>query len=989
MLLNQIPCTRKNRRRTSSARSRRLRAPEVLETRALPGGNLLEFLLGAPLPASDLTELWADGGVRRAHALRRLAARSEWTALATAREEKSAFDSLWDECRDLLQILSADEKMTELYLETAQQKVRNVADALLRSTPLDSTEFLSDLWWIDELSTSLADAQDVSIHTSSYGSYPPNAPPVAYDDPYFQTKHDTTRTVSNSESVLNNDYDANYGTVLTASLVSGPSHAASFTLNSNGTFTYTPAYHFVGSDNFTYRASDGQYTDDAVVTISVWNFPPQANHDLYEARHDKQLIVSAPGVEGNDSSPDGDPMTAILVSPPLHAATNGFHFHPDGSFDYTPAPYYVGTDNFTYKLNDGIEDSNIATVVINVLNNGPQAQDDLYTASFRTELVVKPRGVLANDTDLDGDPFSAIKVTDPSHGTLTLNSDGSFRYRPTGDYLGRDQFTYQANDGMNDGNIATVTINVVRPLVDIDTDSDNTTAVERSQYEDDEEMKDPGCLVWKDYFDFNANGTHDRLESGPLLNSAGQPVSNASLKPAHLAWNSLGVDLKDFTLQLFAGANTRLYSSQAKHPLATTYRIGRDQVPSLIWVEGYQAGPSRVDWVLKNPAGTEVNRDTVKFTVVWVDAVGYRPQTEGPGYGDPFARTEVPPHLEDTPGMGIRRNGDDDNGNQIADRLDAAVTGENDLIEVRCNTEPAAPPPGVEFRAKRTNQNIAAYNGANKAGPWYSGTNNEIAISSSPKTGWMEWQSMDPQQTGANLELYVWDATHRRRFDAPDVLHFFPFNSVVIVLGGEDQVPSDPPPAEHGVFGIATDLYRNGYDVHMYDEDAVSSVGADYPPVGHPNQEVIDARTVRGVTQVAVFGYSHGGGSTYLLAHRLSTVNNLSLDFTAYVDAVSDSNGDLDMRQEQRRPPSSAFHANYFQQGVLNPLEPGFDYGLDGGPMINPAPGDFEINVETQPADNPWDPNATHYSIDNAQWANGVGRVYQDLSERLQTRIAR
>ncbi len=60
----------------------------------------------------------------------------------------------------------------------------------------------------------------------------------------------------------------------------------------------------------------------------------------------------------------------------------------------------------------------------------------------------------------------------------------------------------------------------------------------------------------------------------------------------------------------------------------------------------------------------------------------------------------------------------------------------------------------------------------------------------------------------------------------PDVLHFYPFNSVVIVLGGEDQVPSDPPNAEHGVFGIATDLYRNGYDVHMYDEDAVDTVWA-------------------------------------------------------------------------------------------------------------------------------------------------------------------
>ena len=138
------------------------------------------------------------------------------------------------------------------------------------------------------------------------------------------------------------------------------------------------------------------------------------------------------------------------------------------------AYHFIGTDSFTYKLNDGIADSAAATVTISVANNGPNAQNDQYSASFRTELVVVSRGVLANDNDLEGDSFSAIKVTDPSHGTVTFNADGAFRYLPTGDYLGEDQFTYKPNDGMNDGNVATVTISVVRPVPDIDTDSDNT-----------------------------------------------------------------------------------------------------------------------------------------------------------------------------------------------------------------------------------------------------------------------------------------------------------------------------------------------------------------------------------------------------------------------------------------------------------------------------------------------------------------------------------
>ena len=56
-------------------------------------------------------------------------------------------------------------------------------------------------------------------------------------------------------------------------------------------------------------------------------------------------------------------------------------------------------------------------------------------------------GVLGNDTDVEGDPLTAIKVSDPLHGTLTLNADGSFTYTPNGNFNGNDSFTYKANDG--------------------------------------------------------------------------------------------------------------------------------------------------------------------------------------------------------------------------------------------------------------------------------------------------------------------------------------------------------------------------------------------------------------------------------------------------------------------------------------------------------------------------------------------------------------
>jgi VCBS repeat-containing protein len=72
--------------------------------------------------------------------------------------------------------------------------------------------------------------------------------------------------------------------------------------------------------------------------------------------------------------------------------------------------------------------------------------------------VVQANGVLANDTDADGDLLTARLVDGPAHGQLTLNADGSFTYSPEQDYYGEDRFTYVANDGAVDSGTATVTI---------------------------------------------------------------------------------------------------------------------------------------------------------------------------------------------------------------------------------------------------------------------------------------------------------------------------------------------------------------------------------------------------------------------------------------------------------------------------------------------------------------------------------------------------
>src|SRR5437762_1890048 len=158
----------------------------------------------------------------------------------------------------------------------------------------------------------------------------------------------------------------------------------------------------------------------------------------------------APGVLANDSDSDGDTLSVTLVSQPAHGTLT---LNSNGSFSYTPATNYNGPDSFSYRASDGQTSSGTATVTILVdppVNDAPVAVDDSYTTAEDTTLNLAAPGVLANDSDVDGNPLSVALVSSPAHGTLALNSNGSFSYTPAVNYNGADSFTYQANDGQAD-----------------------------------------------------------------------------------------------------------------------------------------------------------------------------------------------------------------------------------------------------------------------------------------------------------------------------------------------------------------------------------------------------------------------------------------------------------------------------------------------------------------------------------------------------------
>jgi hypothetical protein len=145
-------------------------------------------------------------------------------------------------------------------------------------------------------------------------------------------------------------------------------------------------------------------------------------------------------------------LSFTIVAGPAHGTLTG----TGANRTYTPTANYNGPDGFSFKVNDGTVDGNIATVGITVtaVNDAPIANSQNVTTAEDSAVNITLTG-----SDIDGDSLSVAIVAGPAHGTLT-GTGATRTYTPAANYNGADSFSFKVNDGTVDSSQATVSITV-------------------------------------------------------------------------------------------------------------------------------------------------------------------------------------------------------------------------------------------------------------------------------------------------------------------------------------------------------------------------------------------------------------------------------------------------------------------------------------------------------------------------------------------------
>ena len=306
-----------------------------------------------------------------------------------------------------------------------------------------------------------------------------NDRPTAVDDQLTSTEGAVYNIPASALTVNDIKGPANESSqVLSIFSVSAVSSGGNVALDPNtGNVIYTPTPFFNGQFVFSYIVRDNGTTagnpapanslNPAMVTITVSevNDAPIAVNDTVNGVEDIPLNIPFSSFLNNDlkgpvAATDEVSQTLTITAGTFTTARGGTVVINGTSATYTPAPFFNGTDSFSYEITDngttaGSADPKkataVMTLVISEVNNAPTANEDSVIAYKNFPVVYEASRFLANDSAGPNESSQTLTLIEVfalpgTRGTAVLNNDGTISYTPEPDFVGEDRFGYRIRD---------------------------------------------------------------------------------------------------------------------------------------------------------------------------------------------------------------------------------------------------------------------------------------------------------------------------------------------------------------------------------------------------------------------------------------------------------------------------------------------------------------------------------------------------------------
>ncbi len=281
-----------------------------------------------------------------------------------------------------------------------------------------------------------------------------NDAPLAVNDE-VTTQEDTAVVIA----LTDNDSDMDGSIDVSTLVLVQPAQQGSVSIDtSTGHATYTPNANVVGVDTFSYVLKDNEdaLSNEATVTVTVEavNDAPRAEDDAVVLLEDVATLIN---VLENDSDVDSTLVASSVVVTVAPTSGSTSVDSSTGHITYTPGTDFNGNDHFVYQVSDdqGLTDTATVTVGVTAVNDAPIAVNDQLLVDEGAQVSTN---VLSNDSDPDNDTLTLVLVDTVAHGDLTINDNGDITYIHDGSETLQDRFTYKANDGQLDSQLATVSL---------------------------------------------------------------------------------------------------------------------------------------------------------------------------------------------------------------------------------------------------------------------------------------------------------------------------------------------------------------------------------------------------------------------------------------------------------------------------------------------------------------------------------------------------